>query len=713
MNAFRNQLIVTTMNTHPFVNRFYHFTNLRLAAVILVMLTWSSLAFCGEFHDAAESGNLEKVKALIKENPGLASSKEDTWGKTPLHYAAMRGHKDVVELLLANGADVNAEDNFGETPLHCAADGNKDLVALLLSKGANVNATDRAGVTPLDIAASAGHKDVAELLIANKAEVNIHDAVDLGDLEKLKALLKENPYLVSRKDNNGETPLHLAALYGSREAAEVLLANNADVNAKDNYGRTPLQMMSNKEVADLLLANKADVNIHDAVRLGDLEKVKSLLKSTPELVASKDTQGCTPLHLAAGKGRKDMVELLLTNKADVNATDSGGDTPFHAATAKGSTSGIAILVIMSGKIDYDAKDSNVNTAEFLAVEKQYEDVVKLLLSNKADVNAKDYNGMTPLHFAAMRSQKGVVELLLANGADVNAKDNNNGMTPLERVLKMPSYRFSQATDHEANHANAQHRFTMIQSDFIVAAQSARFEEPAEGSFDNPAFGQNLESLGLIAAPHDVQFQFAIRAKLFDPSYQCPQVSAIGPEDLQPSKRLHQYFDQGLGCVPILRGGGGNHQSQNQSQAIHRQMAFAPFDLFARVVAALSGLVGRFDRLAVNNGRRRGHVAPFGVAHPIAQRVVDEGPGPILAPLAKIAIDGLPGAKVFGQKPPRAARSHHVKDGVDQSAAVVADGASAFAPAGLGCGHQRFDLVPFFIGQIRWITYRMRLHPFYL
>ncbi len=139
----------------------------------------------------------------------------------------------------------------------------------------------------------------------------------------------------------------------------------------------------------------------------------------------------------------------------------------------------------------------------------------------------------------------------------------------------------------------------------------------------------------------------------------------------------------------------------------------PLIFFARVVAALSGLVGCFDRLAVNNGCRRGHVAPFGVAQPIAQCVVDERPGPVLAPLAKVAIDGLPGAEVFGQKPPRAARSNDVEDGVDQGATVVAERASAFAPTGLGCGHQRFDLVPFFIGEIRWITYRMRMHPIHL
>ena len=82
------------------------------AAVMLVMLAWSSLAFCGEIHVAAQKGKLGKVKALLTGNPDLISSK-DRDGMTPLHWAAQEGHKDVAKLLLANGADVNAKDNNG------------------------------------------------------------------------------------------------------------------------------------------------------------------------------------------------------------------------------------------------------------------------------------------------------------------------------------------------------------------------------------------------------------------------------------------------------------------------------------------------------------------------------------------------------------------------------------------------------------------------
>jgi ankyrin repeat protein len=111
---------------------------LRCAAVMLVALSWSSLAFCGEIHDAARDGNLEKVKALIKNNPDLVFSKDDKYnGQTPLHAAVLNRHKDVAELLLASNADVNAQVPIvGLTPLLIAAGGGyPDVVKLLRQHG--------------------------------------------------------------------------------------------------------------------------------------------------------------------------------------------------------------------------------------------------------------------------------------------------------------------------------------------------------------------------------------------------------------------------------------------------------------------------------------------------------------------------------------------------------------------------------------------------
>ena len=163
------------MNTmHSFFCRACHSPISRLAAVLLVALALSCLASCGRkgVHDAAKAGDLEKAKALLKDPPDLVFNKDND-GRSPLHWAASHGHKNVVELLLANKAELNAKDNNGGTPLlYATAGGRGDVVQLLLANKAEVNAKDKGGMTPLHWAASMGHKDMAELLLTNKAEVN-------------------------------------------------------------------------------------------------------------------------------------------------------------------------------------------------------------------------------------------------------------------------------------------------------------------------------------------------------------------------------------------------------------------------------------------------------------------------------------------------------------------------------------------------------------
>ena len=116
------------------------------------------------------------------------------------------------------------------------------------------------------------------------------------------------------------------------------------------------------------------------------------------LIVSHDS-ALVRIGLAAAVGGKDMVELLLANRADVNSKAIDGETALHEAANNGR-----------------------------------KDVVKLLLANKADVNAKASIGWTPLHFAAMRCHRDVVELLLASKADVNAEDGGGG-TPLRDAAR--------------------------------------------------------------------------------------------------------------------------------------------------------------------------------------------------------------------------------------------------------------------------------------
>jgi cytohesin len=123
-------------------------------------------------HDAAYKGNVETVKQHLA--AGADVNAEDQHGWTPLYAAAAGGHKEIVDLLITNSADVNAKYAF-RTPLHEAAlGGHKEIVELLIAKGANVNVNAKIdwGGTSLHFAAANGHKEIAELLIAKGADVN-------------------------------------------------------------------------------------------------------------------------------------------------------------------------------------------------------------------------------------------------------------------------------------------------------------------------------------------------------------------------------------------------------------------------------------------------------------------------------------------------------------------------------------------------------------
>ena len=130
------------------------------------------LVGCGPsvgIHEAAKEGNIKAVKQHLAAGTDVNAMYCDGW--TPLHYAVNSRRKEIAELLIANGADVNAKsDWFERTPLHDAIwEVHKEVIELLITKGADVNAKDHRARTPLHIAAQKGHKETVELLIAKGA----------------------------------------------------------------------------------------------------------------------------------------------------------------------------------------------------------------------------------------------------------------------------------------------------------------------------------------------------------------------------------------------------------------------------------------------------------------------------------------------------------------------------------------------------------------
>ena len=132
---------------------------LRVSHVATLLLTSALLTACHRAQPApdaiqvaARDGDIATVTALLKAHPDLISRRNGS-GETALIYASCFDHKNVAEMLLAKGADVNAKRNDGFTSLHwAAAHGSVGMMQLLLSKGADVHARDNDGVTPLGIA---------------------------------------------------------------------------------------------------------------------------------------------------------------------------------------------------------------------------------------------------------------------------------------------------------------------------------------------------------------------------------------------------------------------------------------------------------------------------------------------------------------------------------------------------------------------------------
>jgi ankyrin repeat protein len=354
---------------------------------------------------------------------GLESYFRNT--NTPLHYAADRGHKDIVELLIAKGADINAKNNDGQTPLHYAVEkGHNDIAELFIADGADINAKNNEGQTLVDIAVNQNRSEVVKLLVAKGANISIHAAARIGDLVIVENLIQKGTDL-NTKDASGRTALHYAVEKGHKDIVELLIANGANVNAKDKNNDTPahIALGENKiSMLTLLIEKGADLDsIHLAARKGDLDRVKSFIEKGTN-VNETDSYGATPLHYAAMGGSKEVVEFLIARGAYVNVKKKSGDTPLHGAAISGRKDVVELLIDNAANVN--ARGRWDYTPIYYAVWSGVAEVVELLVEKGADVNAKDEWGWTPLHYAADGDKRVMAQLLINKGADVNAKDNS-------------------------------------------------------------------------------------------------------------------------------------------------------------------------------------------------------------------------------------------------------------------------------------------------
>jgi ankyrin repeat protein len=375
-----------------------------------------------------EQQEIRRIQLMIQNSPDLINAPAGEGIRpTPLITAAMKGQLVVAKYLLDHGADVNGfSGNHGYVPLIAAAEnGHKAMVELLLARGADVSGR---GLNPFYLAVSKGYLGVAEVLLANKADVNAP----------------------SGTDGNRMRPVHVAARDGRMDLLQLLIQHGADVNASAP-GWTPLGLAANSDntnAVKILLDAKADIEakngngntaLHEAAKTDDAGLI-SLLLQAGATVDATNREDTTPLMLAVTGNRTNAVRVLLEHKANPNRPGVGSRN-FPPSR---STNALPVMfAIWSGyddvlKLLLDAganPEAGSPYAEplFDAINNYHVGAVQLLLDHGANPNIRNREGHSPLSFAAERYRPApIISALLEKGADPNERDSDGG-TPLFHV----------------------------------------------------------------------------------------------------------------------------------------------------------------------------------------------------------------------------------------------------------------------------------------
>ena len=283
--------------------------------------------------------------------------------------AVLYGDTKAVQSLIAGGADVNAMDETGMTPLMVAAsEGRTAIARMLIAAGASVKASSKDGSDALMRAASANRVDVMKLLIAGGADANA-------------------------TSGGGMTALMVAAFGGYADAVRALLASRANPNAKDSQGRTAMMA---------------------AATSGDAGTVEALIGAGGD-PAIADAGGSTPLTYAAAEGHAEAMAVL--RKGGLKA--GPGDLALAAAGCHSTV----VRSILADGVNVNGAEGDVVPLVSAAGDSCVE-VVQMLLDRGARVDAKDHDGRTALIKASQAGHLEMVRLLLQHGADINIRDGN-------------------------------------------------------------------------------------------------------------------------------------------------------------------------------------------------------------------------------------------------------------------------------------------------
>ncbi len=348
--------------------------------------------------------------------------------------------------LLALGADVDEENELGETPLFTIRD--PEIIRFLLEHGADANHAANDGTTPLFLATSLA---LAELLVSFGADVrhmNTYGQLPWGHVEDihLAGFYLQHGLGIESRDADGSGLLHHAAHNNCLAVVRFLVEQGADADMRNILNQSPLHMCSNAGIAAYLIDHGASVNIQNSYYSPWLDEVQPyMLQDIPvsdgasplvyhmQLHVPPDT-ACSEDHAQdAQEGKSasrenwhgcadpNTTRILLERGADPNLRDNRGACALHHAH-----NSLEVELLLAHGADMTIRDNKGNTPLLAALKNRRSEAVRCLAEHGADCLARDARGQTVLHLA---HEQELVALFLEHGADANARDNM-GRTPI-------------------------------------------------------------------------------------------------------------------------------------------------------------------------------------------------------------------------------------------------------------------------------------------
>ncbi|KAK7973199.1 hypothetical protein PG988_007333 [Apiospora saccharicola] len=360
---------------------------------------------------------------------GANADAQDAKGRTPLHLAISTHDEWSIRILLEHSRSFNGgvEDEKGFTPLRFAArEGHLWAVKLLLPASVHyIDAEDKDGYSALRWAFKMGHDSIVRLLVDAGANINTPSSRDnwlimseaaancQARAHIIRFLLLERPGLrveLNKQDWVEKAPLQLAVEYGGSDVAYLLLRAGADPSIRDKAGRT---------LVHHLIENWS--NIQDKAVLW------MLVEHRCNLELRDDTHGQTALELAITQGNMSATWLLVQNGALLGTQDSQGRTPLHLAVESKQPLIASLLLDKGAK--YEVLDINGYAPLHNATEMDNHAMISTFLTRGMGQNVRSKSGQTPLHLAVMKKHTAQIQSLLQHRADPDISDRS-GRTPL-------------------------------------------------------------------------------------------------------------------------------------------------------------------------------------------------------------------------------------------------------------------------------------------